>query len=139
MSVKQLVIAIALSAGLAGCGDDGPPEAPTAGTSLTITLDVDGPGGEDSETRDVACEAGADESACAGLDLDTFAPVPADTACTEIYGGPDEVEVTGTVAGSPVEALLTRGNGCEIERFERLLPLLEELFPEYLPGSALGA
>ena len=29
----------------------------------------------------------------------------------------------------------TRANGCEIDRFDRITPLLRELFPDYEPGA----
>ena len=56
----------------------------------------------------------------------TLRPVPPDTACTEIYGGPQVVIVTGTVDGRRVWAKLRRDNGCEIDRWQRnwfLLPV----------------
>ena len=66
-----------------------------------------------------------------------FAPI-ARHACTEIYGGPDEVTLEGTIGGEPVDATFTRANGCEIDRFDRITPLLEELFPDYKPGASLA-
>jgi hypothetical protein len=57
---------------------------------------------------------------------DPFAPVPKNRACTQIYGGPQEAEVRGTFRGRPVEAHFDRGNGCEIERWDRVA----FLFPE---------
>ena len=60
------------------------------------------------------------------------------TPCTEIYGGPDEVALEGTIGGEPVSTTLTRANGCEIDRFDRITPLLEELFPDHKPGASLA-
>jgi hypothetical protein len=57
---------------------------------------------------------------------DPFAPVPKNTACTQIYGGPQEADVRGTFRGRPVQAHFGRGNGCEIERWDRVA----FLFPE---------
>lgn len=51
---------------------------------------------------------------------DPFAPVPADVACTEIYGGPQEADVRGTFRGQPVAAQFKRTNGCEIERWDKV-------------------
>ncbi|MBA2240499.1 MAG: hypothetical protein H0W09_04545 [Solirubrobacterales bacterium] len=59
-------------------------------------------------------------------------------ACTELYGGPDEAEISGRIDGDELQATLTRANGCEIERFDAALPLLRELFPGYEPGASLG-
>jgi hypothetical protein len=49
----------------------------------------------------------------------TLRPVPPNTACTEIYGGPSVVIVTGVVDGRPVWAKLRRDNGCQIARWDR--------------------
>jgi hypothetical protein len=53
-----------------------------------------------------------------------FAPIPPRTTCTEIYGGPQRALVAGTVAGKHVWAVLTRTNGCQIARWNRLSPWL---------------
>jgi hypothetical protein len=47
-------------------------------------------------------------------------------ACTEIYGGPDVATITGSVDGEPVDATVTRSNGCEIARWDALEPVLGE-------------
>ena len=49
-----------------------------------------------------------------------FAPVPKNTACTQIYGGPQEADVRGIFRGRPVKAHFDRGNGCEIERWDKV-------------------
>ena len=56
---------------------------------------------------------------------DPFAPVPEGTACTQIYGGPEIADVSGTFNGKPVDTQFSRGNGCEIERWKRV----DFLFP----------
>ncbi|HEX4746481.1 MAG TPA: SSI family serine proteinase inhibitor [Gaiellaceae bacterium] len=53
-----------------------------------------------------------------------FAPTPPDTACTEIYGGPQRARIVGTVGGKRVWTIVTRTNGCEIGRWQRLSPWL---------------
>ncbi|HEY7381899.1 MAG TPA: SSI family serine proteinase inhibitor [Gaiella sp.] len=61
--------------------------------------------------------------ACEGLarvGRDAFRPVPPQTACTEIYGGPQTAVVAGTVDGKRVWTRLRRDNGCEIARWDRL-------------------
>ncbi|MDQ0787961.1 SSI family serine proteinase inhibitor [Streptomyces sp. B3I8] len=68
--------------------------------------------------------------ACATLDRrttwgrDPFAPVPPDALCTMRYGGPATARVTGTWAGRPVDASYDRVDGCEIARWEALVPVL---------------
>ena len=64
----------------------------------------------------------APDRACSALDAlgaDAFEPVPPDVACTEIYGGPQVAEVSGTHKGKPVLARFNRSNGCEIDRWDR--------------------
>jgi hypothetical protein len=140
-AIAALAIALSL-AGAAGCGGDDE-SSPAEATELAITLDADGPGGESAETAEITCPgANAPPQACAAireLPDDPAAPVPLDTPCTEIYGGPDVVELEGTLEGEEVDAELTRENGCEIERFDHFLPLLAALFPEYEPGASIGA
>ena len=49
-----------------------------------------------------------------------FAPTPKGTACTLIYGGPQEALVTGRFRGHLVRARFSRTNGCEIARWNRV-------------------
>lgn len=66
------------------------------------------------------------EDACAGLAVMTsvFGPAPPDVLCTQIYGGPAVAAVRGTYRGRPIEAMFNRRNGCEIERYDRLMRAL---------------
>jgi hypothetical protein len=137
---RTLILGAGLAIALASCGDeddDGDAAPATGGTELTVTLDPDGPGGEPEATETVACEREDEGTACARLEVADLAPLDPATPCTEIYGGPDVVTVEGTVDGNEVSAAFNRANGCEIERFDRLTPLLRELFPTYEPGASL--
>lgn len=53
-----------------------------------------------------------------------FRPVLGDRACAELYGGPQVAIVSGSVDGRRVWARLSRTDGCEIERWNRIPPLL---------------
>jgi hypothetical protein len=135
-------LAATLALGLAACGSDDDSTGPSAtgSTELEITLDPDGAGGEPAREQQLSCP-GDDAPACeavAGLPSDPTAPVPPQTACTEIYGGPDTLAIEGTLRGEQVDAQFTRANGCEIERFDRFVGVLTELFPDYEPGAALS-
>ncbi|WP_329400689.1 SSI family serine proteinase inhibitor [Streptomyces melanogenes] len=55
---------------------------------------------------------------------DPFAPVDPDAHCTMIYGGRATAHVTGTWAGRPVDATYNRYGGCEIARWDALVPVL---------------
>ncbi|MEU3981463.1 SSI family serine proteinase inhibitor [Streptomyces sp. NPDC026672] len=71
--------------------------------------------------------------ACAAVERNThwgsdpFAPVPDGSVCTMQYGGPATAHVTGVWAGRPVDATYDRANGCEIARWNRMVPLLPDL------------
>ncbi|MGW1861035.1 SSI family serine proteinase inhibitor [Streptomyces collinus] len=104
-----------------------------AGDHLTLVVRHAGPGRDGRyelfchpESGDHPDPAGA----CRVLDTntqwgrDTFAPVPPDSVCTMLYGGPATARVTGTWAGRPVDARFDRGNGCEIARWDRMVPFL---------------
>jgi len=60
----------------------------------------------------------------ARLGWQAFRPVPRNTACTDIFGGPQLAIVRGRVAGRRVWARLTRVDGCQIERWDRVPSLL---------------
>lgn len=71
--------------------------------------------------------------ACAALDRrtvwgrDPFAPVPPRSLCTMQYGGPATARVAGTWAGRPVDARYDRSNGCQIARWDDLVPVLPDV------------
>jgi hypothetical protein len=145
--LRPVLITIAVSAAAlaaAGCGGDsgGAEDDPAQTTAeLTFTLDADGPGGEPAQTAEVVCQRIGGSDFCPDLEGITaadFEPVSPQTACTEIFGGPDTLRVEGTLDGDPVDATFTRANGCEIDRFESFVPLLRARFPGYQPGSAIG-
>lgn len=82
----------------------------------TYTLTCDPPGG----TLPGALEA-CQRLAAAGP---VFEPLPADAICTQIYGGPGVAVVRGVHRGDAVDATVTRRNGCEIARYDRLMRVL---------------
>jgi hypothetical protein len=139
-------LALCASAPLVGCGADDDPDDPAAPagdaeTALAITVDPDGDGPAQPVEATLECPgAGASQAACAEvakLPDDPAAPVPPDTPCTEIYGGPDVMTIAGTLEGEHIDADFTRANGCEIERYDRFLPLVQALFDDYRPGEEL--
>ncbi|MGW4437953.1 SSI family serine proteinase inhibitor [Streptomyces sp. NPDC004596] len=117
-----------------------PPARPEdeAGDHLRVVVRNAGP--RLDGTYELSCHPTAGDhpdaaGACRALDAntqwgrDTFAPVAPDSVCTMIYGGPATARVTGTWAGRPVDAAYDRGNGCEIARWDRMVPLLPGLGP----------
>jgi hypothetical protein len=105
--------------------------AANAPTSLRVTY-WDGPGDKPDAVWTVRCSPprgtlARPVHACAKLAAGgpvLFAPTPPDTACTEIYGGPQRARIVGTVGGKRIWTTVTRTNGCEIGRWARLSPWL---------------
>jgi hypothetical protein len=128
-----------------GCGDEAEPTSGDAfadgDAAVTVTLDPDGPGGpQDATTQEVSCEEVSDDAPClaiAELEASDFDPPSVDQGCTELFGGPDVATIQGEINGEEVDAELTRSNGCEIERFDVAVPLLQALFDGYEPGGAI--
>ncbi|MFB7654118.1 MULTISPECIES: SSI family serine proteinase inhibitor [unclassified Streptomyces] len=107
-----------------------------AGDHLTVTVRDAGPAADG--TFQLYCHpAGGShpdpESACAVAERDTrwgqdtFAPVAEGSVCTMQYGGPATAHVTGIWAGRPVDVTYDRRDGCEISRWDRMVPLLPEV------------
>ncbi|MFH8241669.1 SSI family serine proteinase inhibitor [Streptomyces sp. NPDC018321] len=103
---------------------------------LTVTVRDAGPDADG--TYELSCgPAGGTHpdpaGACAVVERDTrwgqdaFAPVPEGSVCTMQYGGPATAHVTGTWAGRPVDVTYDRRDGCEISRWDRMVPLLPEV------------
>ena len=102
----------------------------TAVTALTITVwpqGLDGP----SDRWTLRCgpiggTLPARVAACRKLSMLSapFAPVGKERVCTEIYGGPGVARVTGWFRGRKLWVEFRRRNGCEIDRWERVRPLL---------------
>ncbi len=99
-------------------------------TALTITVwpqGLDGPSqrwtlrcgptGGTHPARVAACRRLSSLSA-------PFRPVPDDAVCTQVYGGPAVARVVGSFRGNHVWHEFRRRNGCEIDRWKRLRPLL---------------
>lgn len=131
--MRWLPVVLVALATLAACGTDQPEasksaeEAPeTTGTDLVITVVTDrglepkvlsltcDPTGGDHPNGDAACAS----LAAAGSAI--FEPVPADQACTKIYGGPQTATITGVFEGDEVDASFNRSGGCEIDRWDTL-------------------
>ena len=98
----------------------------TVSASLHITVWPNGPDGASRQwtlrCNPVAGTLPHRAAACTKLGrvAHPFAPVPPGTACTEIYGGPQEALVTGRLRGRLVHADFDRKNGCEIARWRRV-------------------
>jgi hypothetical protein len=132
--MRFFVALILCAAVIAGCGeDDEQPASPTsepaaALADLEVTYNADGEGGQDFEPVAVKCDSAEDSETCAKIaevEPKAFEPTPGNVACTQQYGGPEIVTVTGTFRGEEVNATFSRQNGCEIARFRDAAPILE--------------
>ncbi|MCX4963281.1 subtilase-type protease inhibitor [Streptomyces sp. NBC_00654] len=103
-------------------------------TRLTVTVSESGdraadgvfelqcaPTGGSHPQRQQACDR---LTQAAGADEELFAPTPADAMCTQMDGGPAAARVVGTWRGRHIDTTVSRSNGCEISRWNRLVPLL---------------
>jgi len=117
----RIVPALLACLALAACGEDDEAPAGRSLADLTVTVDRDGEGGRPARTATVRCEGPGDSAACralAQLDPKVLEPTPGNVACTQQYGGPQIATVEGTLRGKPVDAKLSRVNGCEIARWQ---------------------
>jgi hypothetical protein len=132
--MRRAALALLVAAALAGCGSD---EASQAGgptgelANLTVTVDNDGAKGS-GQPRELKldCAKPTDSLACgaaAGVSAADLKPTGGDIACTQIYGGPEEATIKGTIRGEAVDATFKRTDGCEISRWDRVKALLAEV------------
>jgi hypothetical protein len=106
--------------------------APSTALTITYLADADHPServrwtlrcdpvGGTHPRRVTACRE------LARVGREAFRPVAPDAACTQIYGGPQVAIVTGRVDGRAVWTRLTRADGCQLTRWNRV--------PSLLPG-----
>jgi hypothetical protein len=131
--MRRLLLPLVMIA-LVGCGSDEPTQAggPTGTLAqLTVTVDSDGAkGSEQPKELKLDCKAPTDSQACgaaAGVSAADLRPTGGDTACTQIYGGPEEAAIKGEIRGESVDATFTRTDGCEISRWDNVKALLAEV------------
>ncbi|MEU9994720.1 SSI family serine proteinase inhibitor [Streptomyces sp. NPDC050848] len=139
-----LVSLVTSAAGVGGLGPLPPLPLLSAPDALTVTISKSGHRSADG-TFKLECgdkdgkgaEARGDHPAAAGAcerlagyakaGKDPFAPVGKDRMCSLQHGGPAVAHITGEWQGRAVDARFSRANGCEIERWENLEPVLPHL------------
>jgi Subtilisin inhibitor-like len=147
--VRILLALMALLALLTACaspsGDAGAGSTPTSSDSADaaagggiqqadndLQVELDRGDGTEPESWTLTCVGFVEgshpdaEAACEHLKAldDPFAPLPADVACTEQFGGPQTARVLGRWNGQPVDLELSRTDGCRISQWDALGPLL---------------
>ena len=140
VAARALTALTALALLVAGCGDE-------EDDNSAVSADSHGdpprarsrrPRAAPSRRRRSSDASRTDGSECGRLKATDFAPIDPQTPCTEIYGGPDEVVAGRNDRRRAGQHDPHPANGCEIDRFDRITPLLEELFPDYEPGASLA-
>ena len=133
--VLPLVTLLALVSACAaqpGSGGSSPSSSASADRENSLIIEVNQGDGSPVQRWTLICGATgggthpAAQGACdhlAGMS-DPFAPIPADRMCTQIYGGPQTAHVTGRWKGAAVDLRLSRVDGCRIEQWNSLGPLL---------------
>ena len=155
----RFLVAVAAAAlvGLAGCSNSDEPSQSSSGNTADLKITIfDGEKPNDDNTKSpkptpsasytLTCEpTGGDhpspESACAFLaeaaaaGTNPFAPVPENSACTRIYGGPQTATVAGTWQGQDIDAQFNLQGGCEIDRWQAAAPVLGDPSGEFPTAS----
>jgi hypothetical protein len=123
--LSSLVVVLAAVAAV-GCMARGSTSGSTKAPSIELEISLSAGGDSVTRTWTLRCPPGGTlpnpARACSRLaELDhPFAPVPKSAACTAIYGGPQVAEVRGKFKGRRVNARFSRGDGCEIARWNRV-------------------
>ncbi len=131
MRSQRLGVAFACLALLAtGCGGGGQPEEWAA--HLTINVKKNEKAKEKAAVLICPGRTSHDRDVCAALDVvapRVFQPVPEDRVCTMIYGGPATATIRGTYGEDTelADASFNQQNGCEIGRWNQILPILKAL------------
>jgi len=131
VSRSRLGLALAgLALVATGCGSDEQPEEWIA--HLTISVMKDQKAKEKSAVLICPGRTSHDRDVCAALDVvapRVFQPVPEDRVCTMIYGGPATATIRGTYGedNDLADASFNQQNGCEIGRWNQILPVLKAL------------
>jgi hypothetical protein len=110
-----------------GCMSRADPDKAAMGPTADLQISISIRGSEaPSKLWTLRCPSGGTlpdtAAACRKLAevQDPFAPVPKSSACTQIYGGPEIADVSGTFDGNRVDTQFSRGDGCELERWNKV-------------------
>ena len=113
--------------------------APSDDVKAALTVLYTPEEGAGPQKFEVMCgpgSSGGDEvsaQVCSALSTEAgrnaIGPQRTDMMCTEIYGGAGRATITGTLDGEPVDATVTRANGCEIDRWDTLFGSVFVLAP----------
>jgi hypothetical protein len=139
-TLLRTVPGAALILSLAACGSEHAPGdgaggtgsvRPSASPATSLTVQVRASKDAAPTTWTLTCDpVGGNHpdgaKACAALRTGAataFAKPRTDQMCTDIFGGPQTAEVTGTWNGKPVSATFGRADGCQVSRWNAVAPL----------------
>ena len=130
---------------VAGCGSaaEETPGSQLSGAQLELTVWPEGEAKGNPQRTRLSCNPASGDvpdpaAACALIAVKgaaLFEPTPADTACAELYGGPQEARITGSAFGQDVDSRFSRNDGCEIVRWDAIESFVP--IPEWDPSAAL--
>jgi hypothetical protein len=118
-----LVVVMLLSFLFPACGNDASRPA-TIDVTAKLAMQQDG---EVVQTKTIACEG---DCAQRQVIVDLMKTPPTDRICTQIYGGPEVINVSGRIDGQAVERMFKRTNGCEIADFDKATKLFGLTLPQ---------
>ena len=137
--MRILLALVALTVLVSGCAAPSEGSPPRGASSSSpnpppedLVVQIHRDAGSPAETYHLVCGATvsgnhpAGVAACAHLNTlaHPFAPLPAGVMCSQIYGGPQTAHVTGRWKGAAVDVRLSRVDGCRVEQWNSLGPLL---------------
>ncbi|MGW1293191.1 SSI family serine proteinase inhibitor [Streptomyces sp. NPDC002533] len=115
-------------------------EADEALTRLTVSVENTGVPGADGTfelecaptggthpERQAACDRLAEAGATRSGRQELFRETPEGTMCTMIHGGDATARIVGTWEGRAVDTTASRRDGCEIARWNSLVPVLPDV------------
>lgn len=112
----------------AGCStSDDPPEL---AAHITIHVQKDAKSPEKTAVLICPGRKPIERDVCAALDVvapGVFQKVGENRVCTMIYGGPATATMRGTYDDGLVNATFNQANGCEIGRWNQVLPVFKSL------------
>ncbi|MFH9295660.1 SSI family serine proteinase inhibitor [Streptomyces sp. NPDC017520] len=97
-----------------------------AGADGTFELEC-GPTGGSHPQGQAACDRLAEAGATRSGRQELFRPTPEGTMCTMIHGGDATARIVGTWEGRAVDTTASRRDGCEIARWNSLVPVLPDV------------
>ncbi|WP_030576216.1 SSI family serine proteinase inhibitor [Streptomyces anulatus] len=97
-----------------------------AGADGTFELEC-GPTGGSHPRGQAACDRLAEAGATRAGRQELFRATPEGTMCTMIHGGDATARIVGTWEGRAVDTTASRRDGCEIARWNSLVPVLPDV------------